>query len=156
MKQFMFTLAFAALTLVSGPAFANHHPAGETITVSANGLICDFCARALEKVFKEREEVSGISVDLTKKTIVIDTTTARAIDDATVTKLVTDAGYTVTGITRAQSMRHEDAAAALESDTTGQPAADHDTHEDEAHDHGDDHGEDHGHGHAAPDGTAHE
>ncbi|MCG8324682.1 MAG: hypothetical protein MI673_04130, partial [Thiotrichales bacterium] len=39
-------------------------PDGEKINVNVFGLVCDFCAQAIEKVFMKRQEVSGIKVDL--------------------------------------------------------------------------------------------
>ena len=32
-----------------------------------NGLVCDFCARALEKVFMNENSVSGLTVNLKAK-----------------------------------------------------------------------------------------
>ena len=31
------------------------------IDVATNGMVCDFCAQAIEKVFMNREEVQGIN-----------------------------------------------------------------------------------------------
>lgn len=148
MKHFILTLTLIAAAFFPAAARANHHAMGETITVSANGLICDFCARALEKVFKERQDVSDISVDLTKKTILIETATSGALDDETITRLVTDAGYTVTGISRAPSMHHEDPAAAPAGNDTDAATP----HDHGAHDHGD--GAEHNHHPAAEDAGA--
>ncbi len=74
--------------------------AGEVISVKAKGLVCDFCARALEKLFGRREEVSSISVDLTSKLITIQLKEGQSMDDATVEKLVTDSGYNIESIER--------------------------------------------------------
>ena len=74
------------------------NPTGELITVDANGLVCDFCARALEKVFMKQKDVKGIDVNLDTGIILISLTDGASMDDATVTKLVTDAGYNVGGI----------------------------------------------------------
>ena len=45
------TLMTALMMVLATPAFA------ETAKVSVNGLVCDFCARALEKVFGKQEGV---------------------------------------------------------------------------------------------------
>lgn len=68
------------------------------INVGVNGLVCDFCARALEKVFGKREEVTGINVDLDNAMVSISMKDGMSIDDETLTKLITDSGYNVTGI----------------------------------------------------------
>ena len=75
-------------------------PEGELITVNAFGLVCDFCAQAIEKVFMRRDEVSGINVNLSDSRITISTKKDKSLDDALVTKLITDAGYNVEKISR--------------------------------------------------------
>ena len=32
---------------------------GALMTVAVEGMVCDFCAQAIEKVFMQREEVTG-------------------------------------------------------------------------------------------------
>lgn len=76
----------------------NINPTGELITVDAKGLVCDFCARALEKVFMKQDSVTGIDVDLDNGIILISLKNGKTMDDATITKLVTDAGYNIGSI----------------------------------------------------------
>lgn len=66
--------------------------------IKVNGLICDFCARALEKVFGERSEVAGIKVDLDGGMVTVGMKPGMTIDKETLTKLIKDSGYDVTGI----------------------------------------------------------
>jgi len=82
------------MTMISGTAFA------DTIKVSVNGLVCAFCASGIEKTFKKISAVSNIDVDLEKKLVTIITKPSEKLDDKTVTKLITDAGYQVTNIAR--------------------------------------------------------
>ena len=72
----------------------------ETIKASVNGLVCAFCATGIEKTFKAEPAVETVHVDLETKLVTINTKLDQKIDDATVTKLITDAGYSVTNITR--------------------------------------------------------
>lgn len=72
----------------------------ETIKASVNGLVCGFCATGIEKTFKKQPAVNDIKVDLESKLVTIGTKEGQTMDDATVTKLITDAGYTVTNIAR--------------------------------------------------------
>ncbi len=72
----------------------------ETIKASVNGLVCAFCATGIEKTFKKQPTVADVKVDLEKKLVTINTKSMQDLDDATITKLLTDAGYSVTGITR--------------------------------------------------------
>lgn len=73
-------------------------PCENVVNVGVNGLVCDFCARALEKVFGKREEVTGIDVDLDNAMVSISMKDGMSIDDDTLTKLITDSGYSVIGI----------------------------------------------------------
>jgi len=61
--------------------------------VEINGLVCDFCARALEKVFGREKEVKSIKVNLAAKHIVLNMKNRQPISEARVKKLVTDSGY---------------------------------------------------------------
>lgn len=72
----------------------------DTINIKVNGLVCDFCARSLEKVFLKRGDVAGIKVDLGKGSVAVAMKPGLAIDDATLTKLITDSGYNVNAIQR--------------------------------------------------------
>ena len=51
------------------------------IDVATNGMVCDFCAQAIEKVFMKREEVQGIKVDLDNQKVVIYLKDNASIDD---------------------------------------------------------------------------
>ena len=114
-------LLLTLLTIfINSPAFADHaeshghfdteekdvqsttgiEGADYTIAVQINGLVCDFCARALEKVFGKRDEVSGIDVNLDTKMVTIGFKKDTDIDDATITKLIVDSGYNVVKIMR--------------------------------------------------------
>ncbi|MGB1801092.1 MAG: heavy-metal-associated domain-containing protein [Gammaproteobacteria bacterium] len=73
---------------------------GEQINVNVFGLVCDFCAQAIEKVFMKREEVAGIKVDLSAGLIAIFTKKDLILDDETLTKLILDSGYNVDSISR--------------------------------------------------------
>lgn len=120
MKTHLSTLAIVSL-LAAAPAFAqmdhskmDHSghadmaPAGDakslnancadTVNVKVDGLVCDFCARALEKVFGKRDDVEGIKVDLDKGNVMVAMKQGQTIDDATLTELITDSGYNVSSI----------------------------------------------------------
>ena len=67
----------------------------DTINVKVDGLVCDFCARALEKVFGKHDDVEGIKVDLDNGNVVVAMKPGQTIDDDTLTQLITDSGYNV-------------------------------------------------------------
>ena len=41
------------------------------ININVNGMVCDFCAQSIEKVFMKRIEVKGINVNLEDQKVVI-------------------------------------------------------------------------------------
>lgn len=92
MKKILFILTVAAN--MTGTAYA------DTIKASVNGLVCAFCATGIEKTFKKQPSVDNVNVDLENKLVTIHTKPEQSLDDATVTKLITNAGYSVTNIAR--------------------------------------------------------
>jgi copper chaperone CopZ len=70
------------------------------VVVKVNGLVCDFCARSLEKTFRKTGKVSGVSVNLTAKEVRLKFVSGASLDDATIRKLVTNAGYAVVSVQR--------------------------------------------------------
>ncbi len=75
-------------------------PGGEIVSVDAFGLVCDFCATAIEKVFMRKDEVSGLNVSLAEHKIIIVLKNGKNLDDAEIEKLITDSGYNVKSIDR--------------------------------------------------------
>ncbi len=101
MKSLLTILAIFAL--IPATASANHADGGtlqKDVAVEVNGLVCDFCARALEKVFGKRDEVHGIHVDLSAGEVAIDLNDNQNMSDEEITALITDAGYNVVKINR--------------------------------------------------------
>ena len=70
------------------------------ISVNVNGMVCDFCAQSIEKVFMKREEVKGINVNLDNQKVIIYLQEALNIGDAVIDTIFEDAGYTVEKINR--------------------------------------------------------
>ena len=92
MRKFLLTTTLLIATMSAAHA--------EIIKASVNGLVCSFCATGIEKTFKAQPAVDMIKVDLDNKLVTINTKSLETMDDATITKLLTDAGYTVTDIKR--------------------------------------------------------
>jgi mercuric ion binding protein len=72
----------------------------ETIRASVNGMVCGFCATAIEKTFKRQAEVKTVTVDLEKRLVTVETKPGETIDDARLKKLITNSGYSVVSIDR--------------------------------------------------------
>ena len=71
-----------------------------TVYAHVNGLVCDFCARALEKTIGKQESVNSIEVNLTNKIITINLNLGKTLDDYTITQLIEDSGYSIRKIIR--------------------------------------------------------
>lgn len=74
----------------------------ETIRATVNGMVCGFCATAIEKTFKRQGEVKAVTVDLAKRLVTVETKPGQTIDDAKFRKLMTNTGYSVVSIDRAK------------------------------------------------------
>ena len=92
MRKFLFITAIMISLIGTAQA--------ETIKASVNGLVCSFCATGIEKTFKAQPAVSDVQVDLESKLVTIETKDNQNLDDATITKFITDAGYSVNSIER--------------------------------------------------------
>mgnify|MGYP001486345300 CR=1 FL=1 len=70
------------------------------ININVNGMVCDFCAQSIEKVFMKRKEVQGINVDLNNQRVVIYLKKNVSIEDNEIIKLFEESGYGVEKINR--------------------------------------------------------
>jgi mercuric ion binding protein len=94
MKNYLFTimLMFALTAAVSA----------DTIKATVNGMVCGFCATAIEKTFRKQPEVRTVEVDLKNRLITVTTKEGQTLDDAKLKKLITNSGYSVVSIDRAK------------------------------------------------------
>jgi copper chaperone CopZ len=104
------SLAFALLLATAAPFSdsaqsrpAQSAPIAADVVVSVNGLVCDFCAQAIDRSFRRRAEVNDVRVDLTAKLVSIDFRPNQNLDDDIIRTIVTRAGYTVTDVQRTAS-----------------------------------------------------
>lgn len=81
-------------------SWAEANPCAQRVDIQVNGLVCDFCARALEKVFHKRKEVNRIDVNLSDKQIVVEMNPSAQIENQELKRLITDSGYSVVKIQR--------------------------------------------------------
>lgn len=87
------------LCLIFSTAAPAAHGASHVL-VTIHGLVCDFCARSLEKVFLKKDSVAAIRVDLDTKIVTIDLKNDMNLEDKEIQSGVTDAGYTIVKIER--------------------------------------------------------
>tara|TARA_B100001287_G_scaffold169273_1_gene142411 strand:- start:301 stop:600 length:300 start_codon:yes stop_codon:yes gene_type:complete len=69
-----------------------------SIYAYVNGLVCEFCARALEKTIGNQDEVENIIVDLRKKVVIVELFDGKNLKEEKLISLINDAGYDVTEI----------------------------------------------------------
>ena len=100
----------AAMPGMAMPA-EHKHAEGETgragtavanpdVVAQVNGLVCDFCAKGLEKSFNRTGKVSHVLVDLTAKEVRLKFNPGASLDDAQIRKLIRDAGYALVSLKR--------------------------------------------------------
>lgn len=93
---------FALLTLLfllgTIPVFADDKKDDVLVTVS--GMVCDFCAQSLTKIFNKEDSVNDITVDLDTQLITIDTVEGQELSDDKIKELVKWSGYDLVSITR--------------------------------------------------------
>jgi copper chaperone CopZ len=99
-KIYLFTTI--ALLFFSLNINANEENDFEEVHVSVNGLVCDFCAQSVEKLFKKEKAVQDIDVDLKMGMVTILIKSDAIMDDIKITELITQSGYSVEGIHRVQ------------------------------------------------------
>lgn len=117
MRLFLTVAAFAVLSV---PAIAmedhdheshDHGEIMETMSVSVgaphedailhvNGMVCDFCARSVLKVFEEKESVAGVDVDLDKALVIIHEKPDMVLSDEDIKEGIHYAGYDLEKIER--------------------------------------------------------
>jgi mercuric ion binding protein len=72
----------------------------DEISVKVQGMVCSMCAQGIKKKFSEIKEVKTIDVNLDQKVVSILTEEGKNIDDKTIKKIITEAGYNVANIER--------------------------------------------------------
>jgi copper chaperone CopZ len=65
-------------------------------------MVCGFCATGIEKTFKAQREVKSVNVDLKNRLVTIGTKEDQTLDDAKITQLLKNSGYSVVSINRAK------------------------------------------------------
>jgi hypothetical protein len=101
-------LVLLVTTPLGAPAFAQSVVAapgaeatdGAGVLVRVNGLVCDFCTRAVEQTFKRRPEIAAVSVDLGAKTVRLSFKPGRTLAEAKIKDLITRSGYAFVSMER--------------------------------------------------------
>ncbi|MCR9080738.1 MAG: cation transporter [Hyphomonadaceae bacterium] len=107
MKLMLTALAATTLTLTAPVVSAQESVAAEAatsaqtmVTAKVNGMVCDFCARAVTKVFGKEAAVENVHVDLDKGEIHVTLKSGAELSDERVATLVKKSGYDLVSIER--------------------------------------------------------
>lgn len=98
---FKTTLTLIFLALMAMPALAeDEHVEANNVRVEVNGLVCAFCARGIRNSFNREDATADVLVSLENRLVAVEFKPGMGMSDDAITKLLTDAGYSVVGITR--------------------------------------------------------
>ena len=73
---------------------------GEPVVADMLGVVCDFCATAMNKIFGKRREVAAVYVDLDSKALSLVLNSGMTLSDEKIGKLARKAGYKVAAVRR--------------------------------------------------------
>ena len=99
--KFTITIILLFFTLITSNITKSQEKLeNEVLSISVNGLVCDFCARSIEKLFSKKESVKSINVNLEQMLITISLKKGKSLNDSIITKVITDSGYDIREIRR--------------------------------------------------------
>ena len=114
-------LMASAIFMLTAPSLAESAPAEQACseqrsaaqthvtTVKVNGMVCDFCARAVIKVFTKNELVDAVDVDLDAGAIIFETHGCVLLDEASIKEMVHYSGYDFVSIERSVTALNSEA-----------------------------------------------
>ena len=105
MTVFKSAFIAAALVVAAPVSFAESAETEQTsnatqIIAKVNGMVCDFCARAVTKVFGKEDAVESVDVDLDAGEIRVALKNGATISDERVGELVKKSGYDLVSVLR--------------------------------------------------------
>lgn len=86
------TIAAAALLVLSSVVSA------KTLKVEVNGLVCAFCAQGIEKTLRAFPATEDVFVSLEHRLVAVALKEGQTIEEVTLRKAITDAGYTTVSV----------------------------------------------------------
>jgi copper chaperone CopZ len=68
--------------------------------VRVNGMVCDFCVRAVQQTFRKQAEVASVAVDLDQKIVRIGFKPGKTLPEAKIRDLIKRSGYAFVSLER--------------------------------------------------------
>ena len=94
MKNISLILLLSCSSLLFGESFE------ADINIHVKGLVCDFCARSVEKTFGKLDSVEAIKINLEAGVINLDLKENQELSDEKIKKLIKANGYSLEFIER--------------------------------------------------------
>ena len=98
MKKFLTALT---ILILSSPALA----AGQKIDIKVLGMVCDFCAQAVWKVFEDYDAVESVDINLDDGLVTVFLKDGQSLSDDELSKAIEYAGYDLVSISKAQTIQ---------------------------------------------------
>ncbi|MDG1770856.1 MAG: hypothetical protein P8H30_02720 [Luminiphilus sp.] len=76
---------------------------GNAVVADVLGVVCDFCAVAMNKVFGKQEEVAAVYVDLDTKALNLVFMPGATLTDEAIASLAVQAGYRIAAVHRSDA-----------------------------------------------------
>lgn len=94
-------ITFLALGLLSFPATAHHVPDHlHDVTVKVDGMVCDFCAQSISKLFEQKAEIEKVDINFDTKEVLLDFKPGSTIPNEEIKNVIDYAGYKIVDIVR--------------------------------------------------------
>ena len=77
---------------------------GTAVVADVLGVVCDFCAVAMNKIFGKQEEVAAVYVDLDTKALNLVFKPGASLDDDAIAALAVQAGYRIAAVHRSAAV----------------------------------------------------
>jgi hypothetical protein len=77
---------------------------GNAVVAEVLGVVCDFCAVAMNKIFGRQEEVAAVYVDLDTKALNLVFKPGASLDDDAIAALAVQAGYRIAAVHRSDAI----------------------------------------------------
>lgn len=88
-------LLMIVMLLVAGVA---HAEKGAQYEATVQGMVCDFCAQGLKKMFSKEDAVAGIDVSLENKRVLITFNPGQSLSRERIGEIITGNGLTMMGL----------------------------------------------------------
>lgn len=95
-------LMLSGLSVLSAEEANAKGPApSETIVIAeVHGMVCAFCAQGIDKTLGKLDSVEGVLINLKQNVVAVSEKEGASISDDEIREIVTDAGFSVTSLTR--------------------------------------------------------